>query len=101
MKLIYRGTTFDYNPSQTPGRSFQQVREPGPAYTLTYRGVPYRVNPNAKLSQAPARPATDKLIYRGMTYWVNCKEQGEVTATTAPETSTKCTRVKPICPVIQ
>ncbi len=39
MKLIYRGTTYERNPDQAPSRPFQQVRESGRAYNLTYRGV--------------------------------------------------------------
>lgn len=74
MELIYRGTTYNYNPDQTPGRPFRQVRA-GPAYNLTYRGLTYRVDPNAKHSQVVVRPAAYELIYRGITYWVN--EQGK------------------------
>lgn len=83
MELIYRGNTYSYNPDKTPGRPFQQVRESGSAYNLTYRGVNYRIDPNTKSCEVPRRPAAYKLIYRGMTYWVNRNAQGEVTATTA------------------
>ncbi len=65
MELIYRGTTYNYNPDKTPGRPFKQVREAGPAYNLNYRGVTYRVDPNAKQSEFSVRPAAYELIYRG------------------------------------
>jgi YHS domain-containing protein len=84
MKLIYRGTTYNYNPDKAPGRPFQQVREAGSAYNLTYRGVTYRVDPNSKSAEVPIAPAAYKLIYRGITYFVNSTAQGEVTAVTQP-----------------
>lgn len=62
MKLIYRATTYDYNPSKAPSGPFQQARDSGPAYNLTYRGVTYRVEPNAKPAE-PVLPATYTLIY--------------------------------------
>ena len=68
MRLIYRATTYERNPDQAPGRPFQQVRESGPAYNLTYRGVTYRIDPNAKPTEVPVPPATYNLIYRGVTY---------------------------------
>ncbi|MES1026582.1 DUF4278 domain-containing protein [Gloeocapsa sp. BRSZ] len=89
MELIYRGTTYDYNPNKAPGRPFEQVREAGPAYNLTYRGVTYRVDPNVKQSEAPVRPAAYELIYRGVTYCVNRNEQGEVTAITSSTSPSK------------
>lgn len=39
MKLIYRATTYNYNPAKAPGRPFQQFRESKPAYKLMYRGM--------------------------------------------------------------
>ncbi len=89
MEFIYRGTTYNYNPDKTPGGPFQQVREAGPTYDLNYRGVTYRVDPNAKQSEVPVRSAAYELIYRGMTYWVNRNEQGEVTAITSSANPSK------------
>jgi hypothetical protein len=62
MKLLYRGTTYERNPSQAPSRPFQQIRESRPAYNLTYRGVTYHVEPNAKPTEVPVPPATYNLI---------------------------------------
>lgn len=69
MQLIYRGTTYERHPSS--GRPFQQVREPGAAYNLSYRGVTYRIDPNAKPTEVPVKPVAYKLIYRGVTYLVH------------------------------
>lgn len=79
MKLIYRGTTYDYN-SSNPGRPFQQIRGNGSAYNLTYRGISYRIDPNTKSAEVPIVPATYKLSYRGITYLVNRNTQGKISA---------------------
>lgn len=89
MKLIYRATTYDYAPSKFASRPFQQVRGPGPAYNLIYRGVTYRVDPNAKPAKVPVLPAAYNLIYRGVTYLVNRTAQGKVTVVIQPRTSQK------------
>jgi hypothetical protein len=48
MKPIYCGTTFDCDPSQQLARHpFKQVRQFGVEYSSMYRGVPYRIAPNA------------------------------------------------------
>ncbi|MDV2992183.1 MAG: hypothetical protein N4J56_001837 [Chroococcidiopsis sp. SAG 2025] len=78
MKLTYRGVTYDRHPSQADNRSFQQVREPGAAYNLSYRGVTYRLDPNAQPVES-ARPVTYQAIYRGITYFVRKTARGEVT----------------------
>jgi hypothetical protein len=40
MKLIYRGTTYDYNPANvTARRPFQHTRTRDSAYELIYRGL--------------------------------------------------------------
>lgn len=82
MKLIYRGTTFDYDPSSTPSRPFQKSSRPREPYNLMYRGVTYRVDPNA-MTKADAKPAVYELSYCGVTYKVNRNEQGEVKAITS------------------
>ena len=79
MKLTYRGTTYDRHPSQADNRPFQQVREPGAAYNLSYRGVTYRLDPNAQPVES-ARPVTYQAIYRGITYFVRKTARGEVLA---------------------
>ena len=69
MKLIYRGITYERHPSSSSGRPFQQVREPGAAYNLSYRGVTYRIDPNAKPTEVPVKLVAYRLIYRGVTYY--------------------------------
>lgn len=81
MKLIYRGITYERHPSSSSARPFQQIREPGAAYNLCYRGVTYRVDPNALPAEVPAKPVAYKLIYRGVAYLVNRNVQ-EVTVVT-------------------
>ena len=89
MKLIYRGTTYDYNPANvTARRPFQHTRTSDSAYELIYRGNTYRVNPTA-IAKAPAKPVAYELIYRGATYWVNRNEQGKVTAITSSANPSK------------
>jgi hypothetical protein len=68
MKLFYRGTTYNYNPENTSTRPFQPVRASGKVYNLNYRGISYRVDPNAKSAELPSTPVTYNLIYRGITY---------------------------------
>lgn len=84
MKLIYRATTFDYNPAKVAARRpFQRTRRTDKsAYELMYRGNTYRVDPNV-ITQAPVKPAAYELIYRGMFFRVNRNEQGEITAITS------------------
>jgi hypothetical protein len=69
MKLFYRGTTYARHPSQADNRPFQQVRESGAAYNLSYRGVSYRIDPNATVELA--RPVVYQAIYQGIRYFVN------------------------------
>jgi hypothetical protein len=77
MQLIYRGNTYDYDPSLFTGRPFQMVRNLGPAYDLIYRGVTYRVDPSAKLNEVPKSVESHKLIYRGLVYFTNRTTQVE------------------------
>lgn len=83
MKLIYRGMTYERHPSKASGRPFQQVRESGAAYNLSYRGVTYRIDPNAEPAEVPVKPVAYELIYRGVTYLVN-RNVREVTVVTQP-----------------
>lgn len=78
MKLIYRGMTYERHPSKASSRPFQQVREPGAAYYLSYRGVTYQIDPNTKPAE-PARPVVYQATYRGITYFVKKTARGEVT----------------------
>ncbi len=72
MKLTYRGTTYNYAPSQAvPHRPFQQVRKSEVAHHVIYRGATYRVDLKAKPAKIFAQPMPYELIYRGMTYLVN------------------------------
>ena len=81
MKLIYRGVTYDYNPTNSAARHpFQPAHHTSKStYELIYRGNTYRVDPNA-ITKASAQPVTYELSYRGVTYKVNRNEQGKVTA---------------------
>jgi Domain of unknown function (DUF4278) len=79
MQLIYRGNTYDYDPSMSAGRPFQMVRNPGPAYDLIYRGTTYRVDPSVKLKEVPKSVESHKLIYRGLVYYTNITAQVEAT----------------------
>lgn len=95
MKLIYRGTSYEYNPEQSragntgrPARPAHLSQEP---YTLIYRGVTMRVDPKAASAQVPVMPTTYELIYRGTTYQVSRDSQGVATAVTP---STRAARTK-------
>ncbi len=91
MKLIYRGATYNYDPSQArvgntgqPVRSTQRARAP---YTLIYRGVTTVVDPAAPPAWAAALPAVYNLIYRGTTVQVSRNAQGQAIATAQPVTT--------------
>ena len=71
MQLVYRGITYERHPSSSSARPFLQVREPGAAYNLRYRGVTYRVDPNALPASVVVKPVAYKLIFRGVAYLVN------------------------------
>lgn len=71
MKLIYRGLKYDRHLHKPYSHPFQLVVRSGAAYNLTYRGVTYRVEPNAKPVKVPEKTVTYKLIYRGVSYLVN------------------------------
>jgi Domain of unknown function (DUF4278) len=78
MKLIYRGATYNYDPTKV------KARRPFPhpdelAYKLIYRGSTYRFDPTiAKL--AGIKPRTYELIYRGTTYQVHQTATGKTTS---------------------
>jgi hypothetical protein len=80
MKLIYRGTTYNYDPIKAKNNSPVQ-RTDESAYKLIYRGSTYRFDPTiAKV--AVVKPHSYELIYRGSTYLVNRNESGKVTGVT-------------------
>jgi hypothetical protein len=69
MKLIYRGSTYNYDPARV------KTRRPFPhpeqsAYELIYRGNTYWFDP-AIAELASVKPDSYQLIYRGNTYQVN------------------------------
>lgn len=86
MKLYYRGTSYQCDTTTVRNRKieqpFQPVCQSDPAYNLIYRGVSYRVEPNAKSAEAPLARANYKLNYRGINYLVNRNTQGETTLMT-------------------
>jgi hypothetical protein len=82
MKLFYRGVSYDYNPARSgntgrPARSTQQATP----YTLTYRGVALRVDPQAP-AQEPTWPSEYDLIYRGVNYHVHRDQDGQTLSLT-------------------
>jgi hypothetical protein len=93
MKLYYRGVSYEYNPSKVEsrkrGQPFKQVRGSGHAYNLIYRGVTYRIDPNAKPSEVPVQRVAYRLMYRGIAYFVHKTEQRELTVVTQPTSTSK------------
>jgi hypothetical protein len=75
MKLIYRGTTENYDPAQTKINHRPQRTTP---YELSYRGNRYRVDPTTTKPTAIA-PRSYELMYRGNSYQVSRDEFGEMT----------------------
>jgi hypothetical protein len=80
MKLQYRGVSYEYDASK---REIQNKRPSN----LTYRGVPYRIDPNTKQSEVPVQPVAYRLVYRGSAYFVNKTAQEEVSVVTQPEST--------------
>jgi hypothetical protein len=78
MKLIYRGTTYDYDPTQAKIDHLPQRTTP---YELIYRGSRYRVDPS-KVQVPTVEPHSYELKYRGNTYQVSRNASGEMTAIT-------------------
>ncbi len=73
MKLIYRGTSFDYNPSKGAGENIGRPSRPhhvSPApYTLIYRGQTLHVDPTQPTEEVV--PYAQELIYRGEKYYTS------------------------------
>jgi Domain of unknown function (DUF4278) len=78
MQLIYRGTTFNYDPAERVARRLAERTFKAP-YELMYRGTTYRIDPMA-IPETPAEPAVYALNCRGTTYQMHRNEQGESTA---------------------
>jgi hypothetical protein len=72
MKLIYRGTTFDFNLHQSIVNHC--FREP---YTLRYRGMTYQVDPTTQQASYQQRVSC-QLRYRGLTYFKCYDEQEKI-----------------------
>jgi Domain of unknown function (DUF4278) len=89
MKLIYRGSTYNYDPAQVkPRRLFPHPEQS--AYELIYRGNTYRFNP-AIAELASVKPDSYQLIYRGSIYQVNRSKVGGVVQThTLKQKSSMC-----------
>jgi Domain of unknown function (DUF4278) len=78
MQLIYRGTTYNYDPAERAARRLAPRKFEAP-YELMYRGCSYRIDPMA-IPEPSVAPATYELRYRGTTYQMHRNEQGENTA---------------------
>jgi Domain of unknown function (DUF4278) len=78
MELIYRGTTFNYNPAERAARRLAQRTFESP-YELIYRGSTYRIDPTA-MPETDVEPVVYELNYRGTTYQMHRNEQGKITA---------------------
>jgi Domain of unknown function (DUF4278) len=84
MKLIYRGVSYEYDP--TPARSINRGRparstQQAAPYTLQYRGVTLNVDPQAP-AQLPTLPSEYDLMYRGVTYRVQRDDREHTVALT-------------------
>lgn len=90
MKLIYRGTSFDYSPSRASGINIGRPTRPhhvSPSpYTLIYRGQTIHVDPTQPTEDV-ALPRTYELIYRGEKYQMN----GTAQATRQPAVTVPAT----------
>jgi YD repeat-containing protein len=78
MELIYRGTTFNYDPAERAASLLAQRTSDSP-YELTCRGRTYRIDPTV-IMETSGKPVVYDLNYRGTTYQVQRNEQGRVTA---------------------
>lgn len=76
IKLIYRGTTYNYDPDRLRANS-PLPRSRKSACNLIYRGVAYRFDP-ALAKPESVKPCSYELIYRGSTDRVHRNEKGEV-----------------------
>jgi Domain of unknown function (DUF4278) len=77
MELIYRGTTFNYDPAERAARRLVQPTFESP-YELIYRGNTYQIDPTV-IPETSVEPVVYELNYRGTAYQVHRNEQGKVT----------------------
>lgn len=74
MKLIYRGTSFDYNPTRAEGTNIGRPARPhhvsSVPYTLIYRGQTLHIDPTQPTEEVTL-PRAYELIYRGEKYQMN------------------------------
>jgi hypothetical protein len=87
MELIYRGTTFNYDPAERAASRLAPRPFAAP-YELICRGRTYRIDPNVAMEMA-AEPVAYKLNYRGTAYEVHRNEQGTVTAIASSTNASK------------
>jgi hypothetical protein len=80
IKMIYRGSTYYYDPDRAQANRQTRPINQAP-YDLIYRGVTYHIDPNAPKPPSTA-PRSYQLIYRGCTYQMTRDEAGAVTAIT-------------------
>lgn len=92
MQLIYRGTTFNYDPAERAARHLAPRPFSAP-YELMYRGCSYRIDPMAILEPS-AKPAVYESTYRGTTYRMHRNEQGKTTAIASFTNSPKDTTLQ-------
>ncbi|MBW4684083.1 MAG: DUF4278 domain-containing protein [Komarekiella atlantica HA4396-MV6] len=75
MKLYYRGLSYELNFSQIASQKTEKPSQPvftiHSAYNLTYRGVTYHIDPNAKQKEVRNPLVTHELMYRGIPYNLN------------------------------
>lgn len=87
MKLIYRGNSYEYDPTQARtgnrGRPVRPTHSSLAPYTLRYRGLTLQIDPQAP-AQVPAMPVTYDLLYRGTSYQVSRNDRGTVAITSQP-----------------
>ncbi len=82
MKLFYRGSSYEYQPSQVgsqkKGLNLNQSGELQPTFSLKYRGTSYLVDPNLEIPAIPAQQAAHTLSYHGNTYLVDGSVEPDV-----------------------
>jgi hypothetical protein len=76
IKLIYRGTAYNYDPDRARANSPLPHHRKS-ACNLIYRGCTYRFDP-ALASSYFVKPSSYELIYRGSTYQMHRNQKGEV-----------------------
>jgi hypothetical protein len=78
MQLIYRGTSFNYDPADRAAHRLVQRTFEAP-YELIYRGSAYQIDPTV-IPDTSVKPVVYELTYRGTTYQVHRDKQNKITA---------------------